>query len=130
MVHPSLGLRMAVSGGGACGGPASLRTVRLRPVSLLTVRRRAAPSAGGSGGAGGIAYLWFNLWWRLRQAGAGSVRRGLELGAEVGRRLGTAAVAMAGAAMAEAVKVVGMVAVTANPHVLEFALYVLVCYEQ
>jgi hypothetical protein len=73
---------MAVSGS-ACGGPASLRTVRLRPVSLLTVRRRAAPSAGGSGGAGGIAYLR----WRLRQAGAGSVRRGLELGAEVGRRL-------------------------------------------
>ena len=67
-------LRMAVSG----GGPASLRTVRRRSVSLLTV-----PSEGGSGGAGGIAYLR----WRLRQAGAGSVRRGLELGAEVGRRL-------------------------------------------
>jgi hypothetical protein len=45
---------------------------------------RAAPSAGGSGGAGGMAYLR----WRLRQAGAGgSVRRGLKLGAEVGRRL-------------------------------------------
>ena len=42
-------LRMAVSGG-ACGGPASLRTVRRRPVSLLTVRRgrrlrRAGPVA-------------------------------------------------------------------------------------
>ena len=75
-------LRRAVSGS-ACGGPASLRTVRWLQVSLLTVRRRAAPSAGGSGGVGGIAYLR----WRLRQAGAGSVRRGLELGAEVGRRL-------------------------------------------
>jgi hypothetical protein len=42
-------LRMAVSGG-ACGGPASLRTVRRRPVSLFTVRRgrrlrRAGPVA-------------------------------------------------------------------------------------
>ena len=38
-------LRMAVSG----GGPASLRTVQRRSVSLLTV-----PSEGGSGGPGGI----------------------------------------------------------------------------
>ena len=73
-------LRRAVSGGGSCGErPLAGRS--LRQASLRTVRRQVAPSAGGSGGAGGIAYLPR----RLRQAGV--ERRGLALGAEVGRRL-------------------------------------------
>jgi hypothetical protein len=69
---------MAVSGG-ACGGPsrrAGEPTYRTAAAGEPTHRTAA-------GGACGIAYLR----WRLRQAGAGSVRRGLELGAEVGRRL-------------------------------------------
>ena len=73
-------LRRAVSGGGSCGErPLAGRS--LRQASLRTVRRQVAPSAGGSGGAGGIAYLPR----RLRQEGV--ERRGLALGAEVGRRL-------------------------------------------
>jgi hypothetical protein len=69
---------------GACGGrsPAAAAAAsgppsgrRLRLASLRTVRRRAAPSAGGPGSAGGIAYLHR----RIRQAGA--ERRGLALGA-------------------------------------------------
>jgi hypothetical protein len=81
----------------ACGwrSPAAGRLLqRLRRAGKPTYRTAAAGEptyrtaaggafARGSGGAGGIAYLR----WRLRQAGAGSVRRGLELGAEVGRRL-------------------------------------------
>ena len=73
-------LRQAVSGGGSCGErPLAGRS--LRPASIRTVRRQVAPSAGGSGGAGGIAYLPRRLWQ------AGVERRGLALGAEVGRRL-------------------------------------------
>jgi len=81
----------------ACGwrSPAAGRLLqRLRRAGKPTYRTAAAGEptyrtaaggafARGSGGAGGIAYLR----WRQRQAGAGSVRRGLELGAEVGRRL-------------------------------------------
>ena len=77
------GLR-APAAGWPTGAPAvggRLRPCDERPTSLRTVRRRATPSAGGSGGAGGLAYLHK----RLRQAGA--ERRGLALGAEVGRRL-------------------------------------------
>jgi hypothetical protein len=81
------GRRLAVrapAAGWPTGAPAvggRLRPCDERPTSLRTVRRRAAPSAGGSGGAGGVAYLHK----RLRQAGA--ERRGLALDAEVGRRL-------------------------------------------
>ena len=71
-------LRMAVSGG-AGGGPS--------PAAPAAGRRAYVPYGCGRRlrRAGPVAPA--GLRWRLRQAGAGSVRRGLELGAEVGRRL-------------------------------------------
>ena len=69
---------MAVSGG-AGGGPS--------PAAPAAGRRAYVPYGCGRRlrRAGPVAPA--GLRWRLRQAGAGSVRRGLELGAEVVRRL-------------------------------------------
>jgi hypothetical protein len=80
-------LRRAVSGGSSCGErasggpPPAAGEPTHRTAAGGAFGGRAAPSAGGPGSAGGIAYLHR----RIRQAGA--ERRGLALGAEVGRRL-------------------------------------------
>ena len=91
-LHLRRHLRRAVLDG-ACGwrSPAAPAAGRLRQ----RLRRAGEPTYHTvAGGAFGGRVWWRRrdslppyLRWRLRQAGAGSVRRGLELGAEVGRRL-------------------------------------------